>query len=230
MKKVQNFGDSRNKGWCVHCGGPNESQDHAPSRVFLDEPFPADLPATASCLSCNNGFSADEAYLACLLECVLAGTSNPEEIVRPKIAKILKGNPALAAEIDRGRSVTDEGVVFAIDHERVRNVVKKLARGHAAYELNEPQLDEPLDISIKPIMRMSEADYGAFERDNDGLCSWPEVGSRAMNRIVVALGEPFVEDWLIVQEGNYRYRTSQDVGLRVRFVIREYLACDVRWE
>lgn len=206
--------------------------------MFLDEPFPANLPATVSCLSCDKGF-ADEAYLACLLECVLAGLCDPEKIVRPKIAKILEGNPTLAAEIERGRSVTDDEIVFAVDHRRVRNVVLKLARGHAAYELNAPQLDEPVNVRIMPIMpimqimrimRMSEADYEAFEQDTGGLSGWPEVGSRAMNRVIIALRKSFVEDWLIVQEGNYRYRTSQDGGLQLRFVIREYLACDVLWE
>ncbi|GHH09722.1 hypothetical protein GCM10008023_06750 [Sphingomonas glacialis] len=230
MRKVQSFGDNRNKGWCVHCGGPNESQDHAPSRVFLDEPYPADLPATPSCLSCNNGFSADEAYLACLIECVLAGTCDPGKITRPKIAKTLEGNPALAVEIDRGRTVTDDGVVFSIDHGRVRNVVLKLARGHAAYELNEPQLDEPVDVRITPITLMNEMDYEAFERDDYQLSVWPEVGSRAMNRLLLVGDDAFVEGWLIVQDNNYRYRTSQDGGLRIRLLIREYLACDVLWD
>jgi hypothetical protein len=230
MRKVQNFGDNRNKGWCIHCGGPNESQDHAPSRVFLDEPFPADLPATPSCSACNNGFSEDEAYLACLLECVLAGHCDPAGIQRPKIAKLIAGNAALAGRIEAGRKLTEEGVIFDVELSRVRNVVLKLARGHAAYELNEPQLDEPAAVKIVPLTLMNDVDREAFERDDNLFAPWPEVGSRAMNRLLIAGDDAFVDGWLIVQENRYRYRTSQDGGLRVRFVIREYLACDVLWD
>ena len=35
--------------------------------------------------------------------------------------------------------------------------------------------------------------------------------------------------WLIVQEGRYRYRVTQGDGLWVRIVIREYLAAEVWW-
>ena len=230
MRQVQNLGDDRNKGWCVFCGGPNETSDHTPSRVLLDEPYPDNLGTSPACLSCNNGFSADEAYLACLLECVAARSAVPAAFERQKIARMVEGNSGLAARLVGARQETEAGVTFDVDHDRIRNVVIKLARGHAAYELNEPQLDEPLDVIIKPLMLMDEAARERFERDDQEFALWPEVGSRAMNRLLVAGADVFDEGWLVVQEGRYRYRTSQDDGLTVRFVIRDYLACEVRWD
>lgn len=63
MDQLKNFGDERNTGFCVHCRGPAEY--HAPSKVFLDAPYPENLPVHESCLRCNVGFSQDEEYLAC---------------------------------------------------------------------------------------------------------------------------------------------------------------------
>ncbi|NMM43602.1 hypothetical protein HH303_03875 [Rhodospirillaceae bacterium KN72] len=82
VQKFQNWGDNRNKGTCVHCGAPNETRDHAPSIIFLDDPLPSDLPVSPSCARCNQGFSDDELYLAALLESVISGTADPEKIGR----------------------------------------------------------------------------------------------------------------------------------------------------
>jgi hypothetical protein len=89
MEQLRNFGDQRNQEWCVYCGGGGETRDHVPSRIFLDEPYPENLPIVAACRRCNAGFSLDEEYLACLLECVLAGTTEPERTSRTKIRRIL---------------------------------------------------------------------------------------------------------------------------------------------
>ena len=78
MQQLRCYGDDRNKGFCVHCGGPSETIDHVPSKVLLDEPYPENLMAASACRKCNNGLSLDEEYLACLLECVIAGDAAPE--------------------------------------------------------------------------------------------------------------------------------------------------------
>ena len=231
MEKVQNFGDDRSKGWCVHCGGANESGDHSPSKVFLDEPYPEDLPVSPSCYACNNGFSQDEAYVAALIESVLAGSADPDRVFRPKIAKMLRHNPELCKVINAGRSETNEGVVFAVDQERVKRVILKLARGHVAFEINEPQLDAPDYVGMRPLTLMSEKERADFENDSGQyLAGWPEVGSRAMNRLLIVGAEAFSGGWLHVQKGRYRYRVGQEGGVSVRFVIRDYLACEVIWQ
>jgi hypothetical protein len=67
MEQLRCSGDDRNKGRCIHCGGPDETRDHSPSKVFLDEPYPENLPVCPSCLQFNNTLSIDEEYLACFL-------------------------------------------------------------------------------------------------------------------------------------------------------------------
>jgi hypothetical protein len=137
LEQIPNYGDQRNVDWCVYCGGAVETRDHLPSRILLDKPYPTNLPAVPACQACNGGFSLDEEYVACVLECVLAGSAY-EAFERPKIAKVLERKPKLAALIEQGRQQDGERSVFAIDTSRVRNVILKLARGHMAFEMNEP--------------------------------------------------------------------------------------------
>jgi hypothetical protein len=60
MQELPDFGDERNKGWCVFCGGPLETRDHAPSRVLFYKHYSENLPMLASCEVCNHSFSLDE--------------------------------------------------------------------------------------------------------------------------------------------------------------------------
>ena len=77
---------------------------------------------------------------------------------------------------------------------------------------------------------MSPAERDAFESPHTGgVTSWPEVGSRAMHRLV-SLDDSPEYPWLIVQDGLYRFRASTDYGIEVRIVIHEYLACHVGWD
>jgi hypothetical protein len=231
VQQFKCYGDRRNKGFCVHCGGPDETDDHVPSKVLLDEPYPENLIVCSACLSCNNALSMDETYLACLLECILAGEADPAKLHRPKIAEVLANNTSLLERLRKARTDGDSGPVWAVENERVKAVVLKLARGHAAYEYNEPRLEEPDCISFKPMMSMDEAERQAFEgSDEAGLAPWPGVGSRAMQRLLVVGAHVFSEGWLVVQEGNYRFRISQEDGLTVNIVLREYLCCHIVWE
>jgi hypothetical protein len=230
MQQFRCYGDDRNKGFCVHCGGPGETVDHVPSKVLLDEPYPENLMAASACRQCNNDFSIDEEYLACLLECVIAGSTAPEKLHRAKIARILRGNSSLLARLQRARTDGTAGPVWTPENDRVNRVVLKLARCHAAFELNEPQLDEPSHLGIKPLPLMTDDERTAFERDDEGFDVWPEVGSRAMQRVIVAGSDTFDEGWLVVQEGRYRFRTSQANGLTVKIVLRAYLGCEVVWD
>ncbi len=102
MQNLKCYGDSRNKGFCVHCGGPDETDDHVPSKVLLDEPYPENLMVCPSCLNCNNALSVDEVYLACLLECVLAGEADPSKLLRPKISNVLEHNEPFVGAAEEG--------------------------------------------------------------------------------------------------------------------------------
>ena len=82
------FVDQRLTGMCVYCGGTPNTRDHVPSIVFLDEPLPRDLPVVDACEKCNNGFSIHEQYLACLLECAIHGSVEPEHVKRDKVKNL----------------------------------------------------------------------------------------------------------------------------------------------
>lgn len=227
MKQIQNFGDQRQTWFCVYCGGPTETRDHIPSKVLLDEPNPTNLPIVPACQKCNAAFSLDEEYLACLLDCVLTGSVDADEYKRPKINRILNAKPALVSKLFQARQDAAVNTSFNVEMDRVRNVVLKLARGHAAFELNEPQLDEPSNISFVPFPEMCLDVKVRFEAPPRSAIS-PEVGSRAMYRLV--LDEPGSSTWNIAQTGRYRYLASVGSAIVIRIVMSEYLACEVAWD
>src|SRR5260370_157629 len=80
--------------------------------------------------------------------------------------------------------------IFKIDQQRVNSVVLKLARGHAAYELSEPQYDYPTRILVVPFPELSKEARAEFEAGpvSAGVVGWPEVGSRAFQRLALAFG------------------------------------------
>jgi hypothetical protein len=43
MEQLKSYADNRLVNGCVYCGGPEETRDHVPSRVFLDPPYPENL-------------------------------------------------------------------------------------------------------------------------------------------------------------------------------------------
>lgn len=224
MRQIPNYGDQRQLAACVYCGAGTETRDHVPSRAFLDSPYPENLPVVPACQVCNAGFSQDEEYVACLLDCVLAGAVDPDRVPRPKVKRILREKPALLRRLAAAHSPAASS--FEIEAERVRRVALKLARGHAAYELNEPQFDGPTQVAFEPLATLS--DLRAFELPPIADI-WPEVGSRAMQRLAEA-GGPITSEWIVVQEGRYRYLAAATrVGVIVRSVLSEYLGCEVAW-
>ncbi|SRR5260221_10625188 len=232
MDPKQLFVDERLIGMCVHCGGEPDTSDHAPSKVLLDEPLPGDLPVVDACQTCNHNFSADEEYLACFVECVICGSTDPSQLSRPKVKRTLTARPSIAAAIARTRE--DDlfgGIVWKPDLSRVRNVFVKLARAHVAYELSLPRFELPDVYDVRPLELMSPEQRLAFEEPrSDSLQPWPEIGSRAFIRACSVWPEYQEKGWIIIQDGRYRYRVDQgDEGDSVRIIISEYLACHVAW-
>ncbi|MFC1678660.1 hypothetical protein ACFL2T_00370 [Elusimicrobiota bacterium] len=228
-KLVREFGlDERLSGaGCAYCGGAPETVDHVPSKILLDDPLPDNLPVVPSCFSCNNGFSSHEEYLACFIECVVAGTTEHDRLGRAKVQGALRHSPKLAQLIEASRTKCDERIVWKPDDTRVETVVLKLARGHHLYELAAPQHEDPVTLEFLSLIHMSAEERSSFETE-PLLRGWPEIGTRSFLR--AAGVHPFrssPDDWVRVQDGNYRYCVIDGY---VRIVLREYLACTVVWE
>lgn len=224
------FADERFSAFCVYCGGEPTTVYHVPSRVLLDEPYPDNLPVVQACDACNNSFSVDEPYLACLVECALTGSADPDSVRRQKVRRIFTERPALWSLINSSRREDASGSVsWQADVSRVRNVALKLARGHAACKSSEPKLDEPERVSFAPICALSASQLRSFEMPPVETV-WPEIGSRAFVRaVVVNAGAALDDGWQIVQSGRYRYLVYHSGPTAVRFVLSEYLACEVVW-
>lgn len=230
---LESFADARLIANCIHCAGPTETRDHVPSRILLDEPYPDNLPILPACAACNCGYSLDEEYFACLVECARTGSVDAAE--RPKIQRILRDSPSLAARITQARAVGDDGqILFKPETERVRNIVLKLARGHAAFELSELKVEEPSHVMFVPLCKLETHARRHFETA-PATAGWPEVGSRAMQRMALTWAAPGEQveawsGWIEVQTGRYRYLAVAEAAVMVRFVASEYLACEVIWD
>ena len=242
MEQLQDYSDERLLLGCIYCGAQGNTREHIPSRVLLDKPYPENLHVVEACRPCNNGFSKDEEYLACLIEAVIAGSTDPAEIERPSIAALLKRSITLRSRLDSCKTVENGRPVFTVEHERVGRVLRKLARCHAAYELKQECREEPVSAWWQPMEMLSEPFLEQFNAPH-AIQTYGEIGSRGMQRLRVAEiklaglsgGEGslhlVLNDWVVVQEGRYRYQAIDDLGLvRVKIVISEYLVSEISWE
>lgn len=227
---------------CIYCDGPAETRDHVPSKCLLEQPYPSNLPVVGCCDSCNQNFSKDEQYLVCLIESVLSGSTDPERIARPSVARIMQKSPALRQRIENSKVEVDGQIAFVPENERLKNVMLKLARGHATFELSQPCRKEPEYFWCAPLFSLPQENREAFDSIHIQQF-FGEVGSRNMQRLLVTQiirlnenGEPQNEeiifnDWIDVQDDRYRFIAIDDMGkITIRIVIAEYLACEVAWE
>lgn len=241
MGHLNDYADDRLVRGCIYCGGLEETREHAPSKVLLDPPFPENLPIVWACWSCNNGFSKDEEYVACLIESVIAGSTDPDAILRPRVGKILRQSPQLQARIESAKSTVEGRVQFAPEVERVTSVLLKLARGHAVFDLSHVCRQEPDSFHWFPLHTLTDEQREEFDAP-EIVQLWGEICSRGHQRLQVLQAKLqslsgelmthnlLLSDWVFVQEGRYRYQAVDDVdGINVKIVIGEYLACEVIW-
>ena len=223
--------DQRLTGMCVYCGREPNTRDHVPSLVLLDEPYPDNLPVVDACNECNQNFSIHEQYVACLIECALMGSIEAACIDRNKIMQILEKNPRLRNRLYKSKKKDESGnLIWEAEVDRVRTVVLKLARGHAAFELGLPQLKEPEEISFAPLTFISDDEKAALELPSaSSVALWPEVASRGLKRAVNNSLSEGQYGWFTLQPNRYRYLVDQTKGLDIRMVLSEYLACRVVW-
>ena len=242
MEHLTDFADDRLVGGCIYCTGLPETREHVPSRTFLEKTYPENLPVVGSCKKCNEGFSKDEQYVVCLLESVLAGSTEPEGIRRASVGRALHRAPALRARIESSITRTNGRIVFGVEEDRVNRVMLKLAKGHAVYELSEIFRGEPAHFWCGPLEAMTPDQYDEFSAPHFPQV-FGEVGCRNLQRLTVVHVPSQAEDgdacsvallmndWIEVQQGFYRYQAISDTcGVLIRIVIADYLACEVAWE
>lgn len=241
MDQVNDYADNRLVRGCVYCNGSDETRDHVPSKCLLEPPYPPNLPVVGCCDTCNQNFSKDEEYFVCLIESVLCGSTDPDKIGRPSVAKIMRKSPALRTRIENSRTEINGHVAFIPETERINNVMLKLARGHAAFELSQCCRTEPDHFWCGALNSLSQENQEAFSAVHFQQI-FGEVGSRNLQRLLVMqltlpneTGEKqnmgmLVNDWIDVQDDLYRYIAIDDMGyLIIRIVIAEYFACEVGW-
>ena len=132
--KKKYYGDSRLTDFCAYCGGLADTEDHVPCRCFLNEPYPQNMPVVPCCLKCNHEFSEDEEYVSCLIDCMKYNTVVPDEIPREKTRRTLLHSPKLQERIALQKREFGGVIVYDIEKERVKKVIRKLAYGHLAFE------------------------------------------------------------------------------------------------
>lgn len=242
MEQLRDLADDRLVNGCIYCGGFEETREHVPSKVLLNEPFPENLPIVRACRKCNNGYSQDEEYVACLIECMIVGSTDPEQIKNSKIAKILLRNPGLRSRIENKKYILGDRTLFEIEEERFLNVIRKLALGHAVFELSQVLRDKPYSINCWYLDMMSEE-----QRDSYDIAHVTEligeIGSRNTQRLFVteltlqsSSGDMkslnvVINDWLDVQEGRYRYiAIDHGDSIEVKIVFSEFIACEIIWD
>ena len=241
MDQLKDFADSRLLQGCIYCGGLTDTRDHIPSKCILEQPYPINLPVVRCCDSCNQSFSKDEQYFICLLESVLCGSTYPEKISRSSVRRILEKSPALRQRIENSKTEVNGQIAFIPEMERINNVMLKLARGHAAFELSKLCRKEPDHFWCSPLILLTQEEQETFN-----AAHFPhvlgEVGSRNMQRLQVLQMTRFDEngkeqntgmlfnDWIDVQEDRYRFLAIDDLGqIVIKIVISEYFACEVSW-
>jgi hypothetical protein len=236
------FDDRLRQFSCVYCGGYADTREHVPSKVFLKKPHPTNLPVVAACESCNNGFSGDEAYVACLLGAGISGSTDPDQVSRVSIAKLLRRWPSLRERIERARFAHGGVVGYCVEIDRLERMLAKLACGHVLFEVGKAFRRKPGVVSWMLRDQMSLDDQNEFD-SIELVGSINEVGTRQTQRLMVISmemqsssgerrsGGVVVNDWLDVQEGTYRYQVREGVAaIEVRIVIWEYLVAQVIWD
>lgn len=241
MDQLHNLADSRLVLGCIYCGGLPDTRDHVPSKCLMEPPYPTNLPVVGCCDSCNQEFSKDEQYFVCLLESVFCGSTDPAKIRRPSVARMMENSPALRQRIEKSKTENNGQIAFIPEIERIKNVMLKLARGHAAFELSQPCREKPNHFWCGPLFLLSQEDQDNFNAAHSPQV-FGEVGSRNMQRMQVIQMSKLDENdkeqnigmlfnnWIDVQDDRYRFLAVEDIGqIVIRIVVAEYFACEVAW-
>ena len=228
---------------CIYCGDYADTREHCPSRTFLQEPRPCDLPVLPACKKCNNSFSADELYVKTYIEHMKAAWLGNKVEVKSK----LKTNPEVIEAQEKVNEILRTGkIVF---DNKIGRILEKLAKCHCAYELTENYYSyewELKDISYTFRSCIEENVWDSIECvEYITDCLLPEIGSRFFRNVYVL--EAAVQNlenekqetkqqlfliWNVVQEGNYEYVAylNRYKEMIVKIIIMDFLYAEIIFE
>jgi hypothetical protein len=225
VEQIVPFADDRWSAFCAFCGAPSKTRDHVPPKIFLDKPYPENLPVVGACLSCNKGASLDEEFVACLLEVAVCGTIDPDDLRRPKVARILTAKPPLAAKLASSLGSDGQYLLAKEDSARLSAVIEKIARALWAYETGETARRGSAAVSYAQIAQLSSAQLDSFWTLTQPDI-FPEVGSRMCSRVLVGEDGVVPVSWIDVQRARFSF-AIEIAFPRVKMVLGDYLAAEV---
>lgn len=224
---------------CIYCGKKADTREHVPSKVFLLEPLPENLPTLPACLECNNSYSHDELIVSILVQLLkkkhYGANYEFSETVKKRLIK--ERNIDLVKKLN---DIIDKNEFSTLDKE-INRVLTKLAIGHSVWEISEGyftgggrETSESVHVEYRTIDNMSEDEINDFLQyfiiTNELL---PELGSRAYNERILVMeinGKPshIILDWVEVQDAEYMY-TCYRFGneILVKMLINNYLFAKV---
>lgn len=219
---------SKEKG-CIYCGDIANTREHIPSKTFLNSPYPENLSTIPACYKCNNGYSKDEKYVSCFLD-VLKSCIYINHNLKDNTIRCLKDDIGLKKLIEEQIDIKNDHVYFSIDDNKIKRILVKLAKGHAAFELDYINFDDvKIDVKYDFIFNLSKEFINSF----NNVVTYPvihEVGSRAIY-LIQDLDSGFAETialWNIIQNQQYRYQVvNRQSSTIVKIVIFEFLYSEI---
>lgn len=223
---------------CIYCGETANTREHCPPKLFLNNPYPNDLPVVPSCEKCNNGFSKDELYTKAFIEFYQNYCYNTP------ITVSLERKEVREAQQTFSNCINNKKIFF---NNRIGRILIKLSICHSTYELTEGYYSntwkgvlECVSYTFRPHMAQKDIDNmnDFILMDNKLL---PIIGSRVFNKIYVldpvllSLADSNIKhmprvvmDWSDVQDKSYRYVCWLDRhNLYIRLVIKEFLFAQI---
>lgn len=214
---------------CIYCGRVAETREHVPSKTFLNEPYPDNLPTIPACYECNNGYSKDEKYISCFLDVLKSYVYIDYELKNSTITR-LQEDIGLKKMIREQIFIKDDKAYFSVDDNKIKRILTKLARGHAGFELDYVKFDDVgIDVKYNFLFNLSKDYIKTFNNDSTYSLA-PEVGSRGTYLIqnLDLSDAKMVAMWNIVQNEQYRYQVLYNKSnIIVKIVIFEFLYCEV---
>lgn len=226
---------SKNNG-CIYCGNPATTREHVPSKAFLQEPYPDNLPTIPACFACNNGYSEDENYVACFLD-ILKSQVYYDYLVPEQTNFRMAKDKKLQNILQEQIKTQDDKVSYQLDKQRFDRILLKLARGHAGFESDYVDFDNTnVKIWYDFLFHLPDEILQNFESVPEADIA-PEVGSRGIITPFIIqnieTGEAIgFSAWNEVQKNRYCYQVSHNKNgdITVKIVILEFLYCVVEFD